>query len=107
MGNLFDGVHACVGAPGANQLYRVIGDKSKRFLEVLLNRAAVRLPLPAAIGTPRVLDPESVFHRHPTPSASAAADIGQRISRAVKGGKVKTIDALFDEQRSLANCKLR
>ena len=62
MRDLLERVHAGVGAPGTDQRYRVIGNEAERLLDVLLHRRAMRLPLPAAIGRPGVLNSGSVNH---------------------------------------------
>jgi hypothetical protein len=66
MRHLSKRMHARVGAPGAYQLYRVIGDKSQRGFQILLNRFAVWLPLPATVGRSRILDAKRVLHRAKT-----------------------------------------
>ena len=56
MSHLLAGMDLRVGTPGANQLHRVVSDKTQGLLEMLLNRRTMRLALPAAVVATIVFD---------------------------------------------------
>jgi hypothetical protein len=62
MRDLFQRVYPGIGAPGTDQVDRVIGDESQRGFKILLDRIAVRLTLPPTICSTRILDTNRVFH---------------------------------------------
>ena len=69
--DLAERVHAGLGAAGADDLHRVVGDEAERTLDLRLHRGGRRLPLPARVGGAGVLDACSEPHARRAVSAAA------------------------------------
>src|SRR5690606_19986254 len=68
MRDLVEGMHAGIGAAGADQFHRMIGNAGKRLLDPLLHAVGMALLLPAAVGAAVVFDAYRHSHRQCSPS---------------------------------------
>jgi hypothetical protein len=59
---LFDRMNASISASGTYQLNWMVSNKAERSFEILLNRIAMRLTLPAAVCGSGVFHTKRVFH---------------------------------------------